>query len=277
LPTRVISVEDPPRLVVTNGRRGSWVSLSHCWGKGVKYVTTTSNLESSKSSLSIDRLTPTFQDAIAVTRELGFGFLWIDSICIIQDSVQDWHHEARRMQTYYKHAALTLAVDFACCDHEGFLSVSRMDDQTFARTSLRMGPAESACVGYIRHWADHTGKPRERSLLSTRAWTLQEDLLSPRSLHFTLEGLRWECQVHRISERDLRWYNILDEYCQRALTFGKDRLVALEGVAQEIAAQTGFSYVDGLWKEDLHFGLLWQVDARGVRPETERAPSWSWA
>ena len=282
---------------------------------------TVDNIESMRADLVVECLPLTFQDAITATRELGFAYLWIDSLCIMQDSDEDWRHEAGRMQTYYKQATLTLAIDCTSGDHEGFLNVPRRDDLSFAQSSVRRGEMEPACTAYLRRWVDFVGSPRERTHLSGRAWTLQEDLLSPRSLHYTSDGLKWECQAHRISERDLspiginenemtevtkqyflqpqaaddgpllvrwpymqkyfkplpRWYSIVDEYSQRCLTFGKDRLIALNGVAMEVATQTGFTYLSGLWKEDLHFGLLWQIDARGVPLKTKRAPSWSWA
>ena len=269
----------------------------------------------------MESLPATFRDAVIATREMGFDYLWIDSLCIVQDSDEDWLYEAGKMQDYYKHSTLTIAVDSTIGDHEGFLETPRSGDEFCTRIPLRTSLTNQSCHANIRYNVDLMGLNLETTHLSKRAWTLQEDLLSPRSLHFTAEYLAWECQGHRVTEADrspvgvtegelvnitkrfflhpqaaegdpvlmkwpymrehfrplVRWYNILDKYCQRRLTFGKDRLIAIDGMAKEIQLQTGFTYLSGLWKEDMLFGFLWQLDARGSCPDTRRAPSWSWA
>ena len=311
-----------PRPVANDDRAGEWVALSHCWGTQTTYVTTTSNLEQMQQGIPFEALPATFQDAITVTQRLGYQYLWIDSLCILQDSKDDWTSESARMQHYYKFSALTIAVDDATGNHEGFLSTPRAPNRTLATIPFHTKRTSKLCYAYIRQTVEYTGQEPKPTHLSQRAWTLQEDLLSPRTLHFSSDYLAWECQGHRITEADLapravdegdlagitkrfflrpeasasyalvrsfpsyapyfeplqRWYNILEGYCQRKLTFEKDRSVAILGVAQEIQAQTGMTYLSGLWREDLLFGLLWQVDGRGNRSESGSAlPAWSWA
>lgn len=106
---------------------GTWVSLSHCWG--TKKHFTLSSSTPLDSPLDIQTLAPTFQDAITVTRRLGYRYLWIDSLCIIQDSHTDWATESSLMKEYYKHAIVTIAVDSAEGDHEGFLGKVRIPDR----------------------------------------------------------------------------------------------------------------------------------------------------
>lgn len=87
LPRRVIDVETGRlRLFITeDGTRGHWVALSHCWGKANTFKTTLKTIESHKRGIEWEELPKTFKDAVIVTRALGVRYLWIDSLCIIQD------------------------------------------------------------------------------------------------------------------------------------------------------------------------------------------------
>ena len=94
LPSRVIEVyseRDPktPRLLATNGLLGYYTALSYCWGTNQKGVTMKSNLESRLQQLDMASLSRTIQDAILITRTIGVKYLWVDAICIIQDSEED--------------------------------------------------------------------------------------------------------------------------------------------------------------------------------------------
>ena len=91
LPTRVIDVGRPgessePALLVTDGQCGDWVALSHCWGKGQAFKTKTNNLEGLRRAMLLNILPATIRDAISITKWLGYQYLWVDSLCIIQDS-----------------------------------------------------------------------------------------------------------------------------------------------------------------------------------------------
>lgn len=102
LPTRVLDVSrDPIKLHVTQTQKNSYVCLSHCWGKSPLLRTTLSSYEAHKFSISISSLPKSFQDAIDFTRRLGERYLWIDLLCIIQDSEEGWRLEASRMATIY--------------------------------------------------------------------------------------------------------------------------------------------------------------------------------
>ncbi len=91
LPRRVIDVGEkdsaqrPFLLVTANTIDGEWVALSHCWGDCNSFKTTPSSFKEKTQGFDIDEIPKTFRDAIIVTRLLGFRYLWIDSLCIIQD------------------------------------------------------------------------------------------------------------------------------------------------------------------------------------------------
>lgn len=105
--------KSPPYLEeIDSVRRGSYIALSHRWTEATKLCcTTTSNLETYKSALAVDELPRVFQEAIAVARHLEVPYIWIDSICIVQegDHQLDWAREAGKMAAYYHNALFTIA------------------------------------------------------------------------------------------------------------------------------------------------------------------------
>ncbi|KAL3421007.1 hypothetical protein PVAG01_07452 [Phlyctema vagabunda] len=325
LPTRVLDVgtdknSNQIRLFESKGLTEPWVALSHCWGRVARYVTETTTLEQRIQGIALSELPKTFLDAVTITRRLGYRYLWIDSLCILQDSHQDWADESRRMQDYYSKAILTIASDVAAGDHESFLDNIR---EPLSSLKIPFNPRTGTTPSHV-YISKETKLPAEESArtpLNVRGWTLQEDVLSPRTLHYTSTELVFECQRSSLAETDMtpqgytdisamnsikrfflrpdasstdpilvkyphylhhyhplqRWYRLFEEYCTRLLTFESDRLAAISGLAKEIQRQTKFSYMAGLWLEDLHHGLLWTVNGRGTRSGEYRAPSWSWA
>jgi hypothetical protein len=128
MPTRVIDLgpqdSSTPKLVLSSpdDEPGKWVSLSHTWGRPDNpFVTNSLNLSERLQGLSLEDMPATFRDAIIVIRKLGYRFLWIDSLCILQDSESDWNTEGAKMADYYGKAALTIVASFAKDDAEGFL------------------------------------------------------------------------------------------------------------------------------------------------------------
>lgn len=87
LPRRVIDVhgKSPHLFIPPPESTGKWVALSHCWGEGNTYKTTRETLEALQHGLDWESLPQTYRDAIMVTRALGYQYLWIDSLCIVQD------------------------------------------------------------------------------------------------------------------------------------------------------------------------------------------------
>lgn len=118
LPTRVIDVGSPdgrtePRLRKSDGEPGDYIALSHCWGGKQPLITTKENKCSMKTCIPWAKLPNTFQDAISVTRRLGLRYIWIDSLCIVQDDAEDWEREAAKMALIFEAAYLTVAATAA--------------------------------------------------------------------------------------------------------------------------------------------------------------------
>lgn len=114
LPTRVIDIGPPgsrinPRLVCTNGSRGDYVALSHCWGKSQPIKTTKDTLQHHLEGIPWAEFPKTFQHAMRFTREIGLRYLWIDSLCIVQGDREEWLRVSEMMGSAYERAHLVVA------------------------------------------------------------------------------------------------------------------------------------------------------------------------
>lgn len=111
LPRRVIDVGHREAVLVeTSGEEGSYIALSHCWGDSKPLTTTKATLKLRLGRLFTSELPVAFQEAIEIVRMLDIRYLWIDSLCILQDDLQDWDLEAARMASVYENAHLTIAL-----------------------------------------------------------------------------------------------------------------------------------------------------------------------
>lgn len=133
LPTRVIYLGDDHRDVRLEepkpGSKAEYVALSHCWGGDIDLKLVKENLKEFKKTIRFGDLAANFQDAIEVTRELGIHYLWIDSLCIIQDSTEDWETESKKMTTIYRDCTLTVSAMSSKKSDHGFLTKSPDDGE----------------------------------------------------------------------------------------------------------------------------------------------------
>lgn len=155
LPTRVLDVgigTKDPFLFVSEGKRGKYLALSHRWGQARNITTTRSNYRAHQGCIRAEELPQTFQDAIRVTRELGLRYLWIDSLCIIQDDAKDWNQEAALMGSIYENAYCTIAAAEAYSDDEGcFYQDPRYGDPVCVRSPERNYKVYFALAPLDRH------------------------------------------------------------------------------------------------------------------------------
>lgn len=210
LPTRVVDVGldgRPVRLVESKGAKGRYICLSHCWGAVPIIRTTKRNFEKYKEVIEWEELSKTFREAIELTRELGFRFIWIDSLCIVQDDPQDWNVEAARMASVYSNGYLTVAATRSA-NGDGGLFTKTPDVEVTGKT-----PDGEDYTVFFREKIDHhlesadddgtdmgawthDWKPTRVDFpLLTRAWVYQERMLSARVVHFGHHELFFECRV----------------------------------------------------------------------------------
>jgi hypothetical protein len=119
LPTRVLDLQifndsNNLRLHESCGERGSYATLSHCWGSAAKpFMTEMATIHLRHQRIDFGDLPRSFQDAVRITlritRRLKIRYLWIDTLCIIQDSIDDWAAESAQMARIYKSSLLTIS------------------------------------------------------------------------------------------------------------------------------------------------------------------------
>lgn len=229
----------------------------------------------------------------------------------------DWKIEASKMCDYYSQSALTVSVPICSESSQSFLAerqkgfkeqsqfaiVEYLDEESKSKSSLWLTSYLNGNKGswsLQNPWIDFAGKrDSEGNGWSGRGWTFQEWMLSPRVLH--INGLTlWDCfdgyaneldhremkepTLKRSPEefgKDISWGQIVEEYSNRQVTKKTDRLPALAGLAERYRGVTHWTYLAGIWKEEMPFSLLWQAEyhAFADRPEltNQTTPSWSWA
>lgn len=312
LPTRVIDCTDPenPRLLISDGMRCPYAALSYVWGEKQPHCTTQKNLHSYLTSGIHRSLLPeTIRDAIDSTQRFGLRYLWVDALCILQDSREDKDREIHQMRRIYEHAHVTIIAASAQKVSEGFLH-DRPRVPPYSR--LPFVCPDNGQIGAMALspvWKQYDDKEEP---VNTRAWCLEERLLSPRAFIYASHTLQYHCQTQTInignsiynpqdgrrlprlvfspttplplSREDLSrvritWHDIVDNYTSRQVTKERDKLLALAGVAEKFLRVMGSGYIAGLWRSTLLRDLLWMKDysAYAPRPGKYRAPSWSWA
>ena len=157
-----------------------------------------------QNHLPLTVLSQTFKDAVVITRELGFRYIWIDALCIVQDDDEDWRREAIKMHTVYGNATLTIAVAASSSGTQGYLS-ARKDGERLVLSSASLLETQLVMKTAITHslWhalegeADLVGGWAARSEqhpLILRKWCFQERILSRRILYYSIDELVWECR-----------------------------------------------------------------------------------
>ncbi|CAI6099895.1 unnamed protein product [Clonostachys chloroleuca] len=208
-----------------------YVTLSHCWGSRTPLRLTTQNISTLKEEIALDSLGKTFQDAIETARRLAVQFIWIDSLCIIQDSKEDWAKESVLMQHVYGNSFCNIAATNSSDSQGGCFRNREITAIQPIRLDFGQEFEETLREDYERDVLGHSGdRPADdfaddffdengsnrffyvtdvklwwerfiRSPLNRRAWVFQERILSPRVLHFDEDQLAWECNELSACER----------------------------------------------------------------------------
>ena len=305
LPTRLIAVgsetKEPYLYETKPNEKGMYAALSYCWGLSRTFTTTLSTLDARKQGFTLADLPNTCRDAVIAARSLGLSYIWIDSLCIIQDNKDDWEREAVRMCDVYSNSAVTLA-GLSSPDSDTGLFMSNPARQTYYLPCV-WGDGNA---GYVYARKDFSGlamgflhtDTRRRGIghevggvLQTRGWTLQELTLSPRILWFSEWELAWSCRTQTACECDPiltsqlmkrgaaristnpkegetppleQWRSFVKTFTRRKLTHATDRLPALMGIATAMSKRIEGRYLAGLWEEQLERNLLWTTDRTGM-------------
>jgi hypothetical protein len=222
--------EQSTTLQLVDGQEGQekYATLSHRWGElPIESQTTEDNL-SRRSSISFEELTPTFRDAVEIAVRLDINYIWIDAVCIVQDSKEDWARESVKMGFIYQNSTLAIAASkgdnslSGCFNEKSFPAdnVQRLEPPASHPSFVRIyegkesspidrvtiditnptSTGESSTLIFSHLPMRHDPIPLKSSPLSSRGWILQERALSPRTIHFTADQLVWECRMHHLLE-----------------------------------------------------------------------------
>lgn len=306
LPTRLLDVggaaEDPIKLVEPEaGATGKFASLSYCWGSSLTVLTTQSSRQAHLYGIDLAGLPKTFHDAIRVTRHLGLRYLWIDSLCILQDDEVDWARESARMLDIFSNAYLVIAANHASDASEGCFHDRPPRVITVANIpSIGKVNLQSVAISDEISWG---GFSFDEEPLGKRAWALQERVLARRTIHYSCRQMYFECNHGIVSEDGCRaanrycdisairqkqestkgiretWNSILWSYGERNLSKRTDRYPALSGIARLCGNALGEDYIGGLWSGRLVQDLAWQGlgDKKHELATEYVGPSWSWS
>ncbi|KAJ9663841.1 hypothetical protein H2198_000601 [Neophaeococcomyces mojaviensis] len=293
-----------------------YFTLSYVWGTK-KYVRLEEAVLSEVTNTGFrDNVNfhPAVSDAIALMKGMNETYLWVDSLCIIQDSATDKLAQIYQMDSIYANSTLTIVA--AGDEQEGLPGICKPRTEI---SSLQVGNlmfVADACASSESHWSDNT-------IWSSRAWTLQEYIVSPHRLIFTADQVYWWCQAtswrestylashtHRykamLLEPDMpltemhtlpvaafatnsepkylsKFGEIVEQYSRRKVTVEMDRLFAFQGVLNTIkAVDPRKDHFWALTTWDFEIELDWSdadpySSAGEFRPFASHLfPSWSW-
>ncbi|KAL6711647.1 hypothetical protein ACN47E_004581 [Coniothyrium glycines] len=237
VPTRLLHVGgkrrgEPIRIVDTRASnvKGPYVTLSHCWGKSPEERKDKLTIETSerfmREGIPWEYLSKNFRQAVDVARFLEIDYIWIDSLCIIQDSMVDWAYESGLMHKVYRNSYCNIAAADAA-ESQGGLFRSRAPQDVL--------PAKLDCHASTTMFAKGSWRIVREDLwdhgllqrpLYKRGWVFQERMLSPRILHFSKHQIFWDCTemsacetipselplpLDRLSSIDRHWRGRLQE------------------------------------------------------------------
>lgn len=195
LPSRVLDVGEAAgvvRLVDSEGIEPEpYATLSYCWGGSQSIVTSTETIGEHMAGIEVAELPQTLQDAVKTTRALGLKYLWVDSLCIMQDSADDKEHEMARMQQVFQNSHVTIVAARARSCHEGFFHAERSRDP-LVKLPVRTSGDQVGNMLLLPRKQPLVEQPA-REPLHERAWALQEIVLSPRLLIYGRELTVWRC------------------------------------------------------------------------------------
>ncbi|KAK5657921.1 hypothetical protein OQA88_2470 [Cercophora sp. LCS_1] len=221
LPTRLLQVtpsrDHMVRLVETNtippSQDREYATLSYCWGGSTKLKLTLDSYHSFTTvGITKSELPETIYDALVVAVSMNIAWLWVDSLCIIQDSPEDWVTQAASMTEVYQNCRLCIAArggqkssDGMFCHRDPlrFVPCQMYETDEGMPVSI-LSPYLSSALRYGIDWP-----------LDTRGWVVQERILPPRTIRFGAY-MSFECREQNVDEFLLEQeYELTDRWTQK--------------------------------------------------------------
>jgi hypothetical protein len=270
-PTRLIKVSGAnPKVICicSPGSNEPYAVLSYCWGGEQELQTTRARLEQRRSGFPLEELPQTIQEAVQITRQLKLEYLWVDSICILQDEDSDKEREMKDMGDIYAGACITIAAARAKGAKEGFLQERTVKERYGAVYRVRYrrivaGHEETGssllCTESLNNMYDDP--------IDERGWTFQERYRSFRTLRIGRKQTVWECP------------NLYDVDGGRNYVIDTSSEGSFTGTIKDDPYP--YEWNDPFHKHDLHSILtVWQLlvneySKRDLKVKTDRLPAFA--
>jgi Heterokaryon incompatibility protein (HET) len=301
---RLIDVDD--KCIVQAKEFVEYCALSYVWGPIKQSILTSHNVLESPGALDALKLPKTISDAMALCRDINCRYLWVDSLCIMQDSDEIKHKQIGAMADVYSRSFLAIvaaAGDNANAGLPPYGNIGRRFPISYLVRQLSAGRFVASFSPQIAAQEIVTSK------WASRGWTLQEYALSRRVLFFTgsytflrceesllcedfgvgfsdysKERQIWDLPVapfYRKTSDPSRFYprsysDLLCQYLRRSLTYENDILDAFAGLLAYLEPQIG-KHIFGLPSKEFGAALQWQTDQPFPCTQRSGFPSWSWA
>lgn len=264
IPSRLLLIENEHSAKVLETKDCNahyrYVALSHCWGDANRLKLQKSNMVDLLKHISITELPTTYREGISITLALGFSYIWIDSLCIIQDDEQDWAKEAAMMKDVFEHCSINLSATAAPDSsqsnftHRDPTSIPLLEIDTL--NQKWEGPGQSK-HWLARSWIDLRREEISSSALHSRAWVFQEANLARRRIDLARSQMWWHCQQHWACEThplgvwsvmgwewfgvdDEEYYSMCDRRCHYNASLGTS-MSSLSGPASSQTSQSDWS------------------------------------
>jgi len=295
-------------LVLANPNSAKFIALSYVWGGVPTLKTTKATLQEHRQKGALYRrrsqLPQVIIDAILFAKGISMRYLWIDALCIIDDSEQK-QHQIAHMDFIYSRAYLTIIPLCAATASSSICGVRPWTRFPSRKSRWVNGmKAEQAMMSLARNLSN--------SIYEQRSWTFQERILSKRCLFFTNNDVFFTCHAGKThscaysesgisvprpnffsppfsfdfdfsslesADTDFILNTIrkfIQHYTSRYLTYNNDALNAFAGIMSVMSSISGVSFLYGLPEADLLSALLWISTGTGVQ-RNPGFPSWSWA
>ncbi|KAB5586183.1 heterokaryon incompatibility protein-domain-containing protein [Coniochaeta sp. 2T2.1] len=275
LPSMLLAVgeRDIRPVETTNSAKVRYAALSYCWGtQPQNIVRCKSTIRQLTNGIPLESLGATIRDTAKAVQAVGLEYLWIDSLCIVQDDLEAKGREITRMHDIYCNATVTIIASRAAAVQDGFLSERGPAGQGKARSIFE--------VKYTAR--DSTAPDRTVMLVPSGLDKLEPCNCGSKELFDKTTAIIRQPDAstgYRRSDLLWNWDQLVSAFSNRKLSYHGDRLPAISAIAREFAKVLDSEYVCGLWKSRLHVELLWKGDGtKEVSAEhVKTRPSWSWA
>lgn len=266
-----------------------YLTLSYCWGNTNHFVLTSQTCSAFETNIPITELPKSILDSALITIRLGYSYLWVDSLCIVQDELDDWSKEARTIGQVYGNSVLTIATTVTDNSDGGCFSI---------RNPLASIPCTLPVFEPRSKWpwiaAPGPGcGPNVRGggspPLNRRGWVVQERASARRTLYYASDLIHWECiqcsgcetspQLYpdmnttkhilyqllhtQYNGADVSWlplwWKILENYTHCNLTLKEDKWNALSGLAHLVQEKLQLALKAGHWVQHILQDITWRV------------------